>query len=66
MAPAAGPDQADTWPRLHATPLPELRHADLPNLDDRAVDGSHVRAPKGGITSGPHPSTARVRARSTT
>ncbi|WP_435053204.1 IS5 family transposase [Kitasatospora phosalacinea] len=35
-------------PRLHAALLTELRRADLLDLDDCAVDGSHVRASKGG------------------
>ncbi|ALO12792.1 Transposase [Streptomyces venezuelae] len=38
------------WPRLHAVPLGELRRAGLLDLDDCAVDGSHVRALQGGIT----------------
>jgi transposase len=57
--------EAGVWPRRHAALLSELRRADLLDLDDCAVDGSHVRALKRGITSGPHPSTARVPARST-
>ncbi|MEV7217994.1 IS5 family transposase [Kitasatospora cineracea] len=44
------------WPRLQATLLTELRRADLLDLGDCAVDGSHVRALKGGITSAPRPS----------
>lgn len=52
--------EAGVWPRLHAALLTELRRADLLGLDDCAVDGSHVRALKGGITSPPHPSTVPV------
>lgn len=40
--------EAGVWPRLHAVLLAELRRADLLDLDDCAVDGSHVRALKGG------------------
>ena len=39
--------EAGIWPRLHAALLTELRRADLLDLDDCAVDGSHVRALKG-------------------
>jgi transposase len=49
--------EAGVWPRLHAALLAELCRADLLDLDDCAVDGSHVRALKGGITSAPRPST---------
>lgn len=40
--------EVGVWPRLHAALLTELRRADLLDLDDCAVDGSHVRALKGG------------------
>ncbi|MEW2297916.1 IS5 family transposase [Streptomyces sp. NPDC006743] len=40
--------EAGVWPRLHAALLTELRRAGLLDLDDCAVDGSHVRALKGG------------------
>lgn len=43
--------EAGVWPRLHAVLLGELRRAGLLDLDDCAVDGSHVRALKRGITS---------------
>ncbi|SCF60174.1 Putative transposase of IS4/5 family [Streptomyces sp. DconLS] len=46
--------EAGVWPRLHAALLAELRRADPLDLDDCAVDGSHVRALKGA----PRPSTA--------
>jgi transposase len=57
--------EAGVWPRLHAALLTELRRAGLLGLDDCAVDGSHVRALKGGITSAPRPSTAPVPAPNT-
>lgn len=40
--------EAGVWPRLHAALLTELRRAVLLDLDDCAVDGSHVRALRGG------------------
>ncbi|GAA2433235.1 hypothetical protein GCM10010421_22780 [Streptomyces glaucus] len=49
--------EAGVWPRLRAVLLTELRHAGLLDLDDCSVDGSHVRAVKGGIMSAPRPST---------
>ncbi|GGR65129.1 hypothetical protein GCM10010251_97040 [Streptomyces aurantiogriseus] len=58
--------EAGVWPRLHAALLTELRRANLLDMDDCAVDGSHVRALKGGIMSVPHRSTAPVPAQSTT
>jgi transposase len=57
--------EAGVWPRLHAALLAELRRADLLDLDDCAVDGSHVRALKGGITSALRPSTTPAPAPST-
>ncbi len=50
---------ADVWPPLHTALLTELRRADLLDLGDCSVDGSHVRALK-------HPSTAPAPAPSTT
>lgn len=47
--------EAGVWPRLHAALLTELRRADLLDLDDCSVDGSHVRALKGGDHVGPSP-----------
>lgn len=38
--------EAGVWPRLHAALLTELRRANLLDLDDCSVDGSHVRALK--------------------
>ncbi|MDQ1042037.1 transposase [Streptomyces sp. V4I2] len=57
--------EAGVWPHLHAALLTELRRAGLLDLDDCAVDGSHVRALKGGITPGPRLSTAPAPARNT-
>ncbi len=65
LAPAAGLDEAGVWPRLHAALLSELRGVDLLDLDDCAVDGSHLRALKGGSMSAPRRSTAPVPAPST-
>ncbi len=45
--------EAGVWPRLHEMLLAELRTAGLLEMDDVAVDGSHVRALKGGITLAP-------------
>ncbi|MFI1523950.1 IS5 family transposase [Kitasatospora cineracea] len=47
--------EAGVWPRLHTALLTELRRADLLELDDCAVDGSHVRALNGGDRVGPSP-----------
>ncbi|MER5838789.1 IS5 family transposase [Streptomyces prasinus] len=47
--------EAGVWLRLHAAPLTELRRASLLDLDDCAVDGSHVRALKRGDHVGPSP-----------
>jgi transposase len=46
--------EAGVWPRLYAALLTELRRAYSLDLDDCAVDGSHVRALKGGQV-GPSP-----------
>lgn len=58
--------EAGVWPRLHAVLLDELRRAGLLDLNDCAVDGSHVRALKGGIMSVPRLSTEPDPAPSTT
>lgn len=58
--------EAGVWPRLHAALLAELRRDGLLDLDDCSVDGSHVRARKGGIMSALHRSTALAPAPSTT
>ena len=47
--------EAGVWPRLHITLLTELRRDDLLHMDDCAIDGVHIRALKGGITSAPRP-----------
>ncbi|WP_443729076.1 hypothetical protein [Streptomyces aureus] len=47
-------EEAGLRPRLHATPLSELRRADLMGLDDCAVDGPQIRILKGGAI-GPSP-----------
>jgi transposase len=52
--------EAGVWPRLHAALLAELRRAGLLDLNDCSVDGSHVRALKGGIMSALRPSTVPV------
>ncbi len=52
--------------RLHEVLLAELRMAGLLEMDDAAIDGSHVRALKGGHTPDLHPSTGGGRAASTT
>jgi transposase len=57
--------EAGVWPALHELLLAELRVAGELDLDRWAVDGSHVRALKGGLTSARRRSTAGVRAPST-
>lgn len=57
-AEAVGCSGVTAWRRLRD--WSELRRAGLLDLDDCAVDGSHVRALKGGITPGPRRSTAPV------
>ncbi|MFF1838304.1 IS5 family transposase [Streptomyces sp. NPDC058231] len=47
--------EAGVWPRLHEVLLAELREADLLDMDEAAIDGSHVRALKRGAHSGPSP-----------
>jgi hypothetical protein len=58
--------EAGLWPRLHEILLAELRKAGLLDMDDAAIDGSHVRALKGGLTPDLRRSTARGLAASTT
>ena len=58
--------EAGVWPRLHEILLAELRSAGLLKMDDVAVDGSHVRALRGGLTLGPRRSIEPVPAASTT
>ncbi len=50
--------EAGVWPTLHELLLAELRATDRLDLDRCAVDGSHVRALKGGTRSAPRRSTA--------
>jgi transposase len=57
--------EAGVWPALHQLLLAELRAAGELDLDCCAVDGSHVRALKGGTTSAPHRLTADVPAPNT-
>lgn len=57
---------AGAWPRLHAALSGELRRAELLDLDDSAVDGSHIRALKGGTTPVPRRSTGPAPAPGTT
>jgi transposase len=45
--------EAGVWPALHELLLAELRATDRLDLDRCAVDGSHIRALKGGTTSAP-------------
>ncbi|MHA3946252.1 IS5 family transposase [Cellulomonas bogoriensis] len=47
--------EAGVWPQLHEALLAELRAQGLLNLDEMSVDGSHVRALKGGRNVGPSP-----------
>jgi transposase len=58
--------EAGVWPALHELLLNQLRAAGVLDLDRCAVDGSHIRALKGGTTSAPRRSTADVPAPSTT
>ncbi|MBV1940535.1 IS5 family transposase [Streptomyces sp. NPDC060006] len=47
--------EAGVWPQLHEVLLAELRAAGLLDMDDAAIDGSHVRALKRGAHTGPSP-----------
>ncbi|WP_406116344.1 IS5 family transposase [Streptomyces sp. NBC_01014] len=47
--------EAGIWPRLHEVLLAELRKGGLLEMDDAAIDGSHVRALKRGDHTGPSP-----------
>jgi transposase len=58
--------EAGVWPQLHEVLLAELRAAGLLDMDDAAIDGSHVRALKGGLTPGLRRSTGPGAAASTT
>lgn len=58
--------EAGIWPRLHEVLLTELRAAGLLDMNDAAIDGSHIRTLKRGTTPGLRRSIAHVRAASTT
>ena len=58
--------EAGVWPVLHERLLAQLRALGELDLEVCAVDGSHVRALKGGTMSARHRSTAAVLAPSTT
>ncbi|MFC8492927.1 IS5 family transposase [Streptomyces sp. NPDC057235] len=47
--------EAGVRPSLHEALLAELRKAGLLDMEDCAIDGSHVRALKGGAHTGPSP-----------
>lgn len=57
--------EAGVWPAVHELLLAELRAAGELDLDRCSVDGSHVRALKGGTTSVPARSIAAVPAPNT-
>src|SRR5208282_5275883 len=48
-------NDAGVWQRLHEVLLAELRGAGLLDFSRAAVDGSHLRAMKGGAKTGPSP-----------
>jgi hypothetical protein len=58
--------EAGVWPALHELLLAELRAAGELDLDRCAVDGSHIRALKGGTRSAPRRLTTAAPAPSTT
>src|SRR3954453_9990622 len=58
--------EAGVWPALHEQLLDQLRALGELDLDVAAVDGSHIRALKGGTTSARRRSTAGGPAPSTT
>ncbi len=58
--------EAGVWPALHEQLLTQLRALGELNLDVCAIDGSHVRALKGGPTPARPRSTGPVLAASTT
>ena len=58
--------EAGVWSALHELLLAQLRAAGELDLDRCAVDGSHIRALKGGTTSARRRSTAAAPAPSTT
>jgi hypothetical protein len=66
LAAAADWHQAGVWQRLHEVLLAELHGADRLDWSRAAVDGSHVRALKGGRKPAPARSIGPGPARSTT
>lgn len=58
--------QTGVWQALHELLLTKLRAADLLDFTRAAVNGSHLRAMKGGAKTGPSPGTGAGRAASTT
>ncbi|WP_408996956.1 IS5 family transposase [Streptomyces ipomoeae] len=48
-------NEARVWQHLHELLLSELRAADLLDFSRAAIDSSHIRAMKGGPTTGPSP-----------
>lgn len=58
--------EAGVWPRLHAAILAELRKAGLLEMDDCAIDGSHVRSLKGELTPDYRRSTGAAQEANTT
>ena len=58
--------QAGVWQRLHEVLLARLNAAGMIDWSRSAVDGSHVRALKGGARPGPAPLTGPGTARSIT
>lgn len=58
--------EAGVWPRLQEVLLAEPREARVLDMDDAAIDGSHVSALKGGLTSVLRRSIGAGRAASTT
>ncbi|MFD0340330.1 IS5 family transposase [Streptomyces sp. NPDC127117] len=47
--------EAGAWPRLHEVLLAKLRSVNALDFSRAAVDGSHIRAPKGGSKTGRSP-----------
>ena len=58
--------EAGVWQRLHETLLAELHTAGALDWSKAVIDGSHVRALKGGPKLGRAPSTVPGQARNTT
>ncbi|SEF17597.1 Transposase [Streptomyces sp. Ag109_O5-10] len=58
--------EAHVWPRLHEALLAKLRNANASDYSRAAVDGYHIRAPKGAPRPDKAPSTGEGRAANTT